>query len=183
MVRPLIHAIGLLSIASVCTAVQARETAQEARNREFIAGNYPPGALKRGEQGRVSFKITVEPDGSLGSCEVAGSSGFAGLDNETCEIMIFNARLKPVRDKSGRAIRASQSGFITWKHPGASGNIATATAASTPKPDEVVCKRSPRAGSLIAKTKQCMTRNEWLQSEQAVRDLMANLQFRAHSAN
>ena len=183
MVRPIIYAISLVAIASVGSVSQARETTRDARNREFIAKNYPPGALKRGEQGRVSFKITIEPDGSLGSCEVTKSSGFAGLDNETCEIMIFNARLKPVRDKSGRAVRSSQEGYINWTLPKATDVIANASVAAMPPPDEVICKRSAKAGSLIAKTKQCMTREDWLRSEQSVRDLMDNLQFRGHSGS
>ena len=182
MVRSLLYAVTLLSIASVCTAVQARETAQEAKNREFIARNYPPGALKRGEQGRVAFRITIEPDGSLGTCEVTESSGFAGLDSETCEIMIFNARLKPVRDKSGRSVRSSQKGFITWRLPEGREGFATATAAAMPKPDDIICKRTPKVGSLIVKTKQCMSRADWLRSEQAVRDQVENIQFRAFSS-
>lgn len=178
MSRVLILAASLVAIA-LPTAVKA-ETDLEAKNREFLVKNYPPGALKRGEQGRVAFRITIEPDGSLGQCEVTESSGFAGLDNETCEIMIFNARLKPVRDESGRAIRSKQNGFIVWRLPEGAQALAASGAETMPKPDEVLCKRSQKTGSLIAKTKQCMTREEWARTEQNTRDQVDNIMFRAH---
>ena len=178
MLRLLILASSLMAI-SLPTAAQA-ETDLEAKNREFIVKNYPPGALKRGEQGRVAFRITIEPDGSLGQCEVTESSGFVGLDNETCEIMIFNARLKPVRDESGRAVRSSQNGFIVWRLPEGSTSLATSTAASMPKPDKIFCKRTPKVGSLVAMTKQCMTKEEWMRTEQATREQVDNIMFRGH---
>ena len=178
MLGVLILASSLIAISS-STAAQA-ETDLEAKNREFLVKNYPPGALKRGEQGRVSFRLTIEPDGSLGQCQVTESSGFSGLDNETCEIMIFNARLKPVRDDSGRAIRSSQNGFIVWRLPEGTQAVASSTAQTMPKPDEVICKRSQKTGSLIAKTKQCMTREEWARNELNTRDQVENIQFRAH---
>ena len=170
-----------IALASSAAIAQAPgETAQQAENREFIVKNYPPGALKRGEQGKVTFRLTIEPDGSLGKCDITESSGFAGLDQETCEIMIFNARLKPVLNEEGRAIRATQTGFIVWRLPGSEGQVAAATPATMPKPEPVICKRSHKTGSLVAMTKQCMTQNEWKQSEQASRDQVENIMGRGN---
>jgi len=157
-----------------------QETAQEAKNREFIVKHYPPGALKRGEQGRVAFRITIEPDGSLGACDVTESSGFAGLDAETCEIMLHFARLKPVQNEEGRSVRTQSDGFIVWKLPDTVTQIASTAATKMPKPAGVVCKKVQKTGSLIASTKQCMTREEWTRTEQVWRDEMDHLQFRAH---
>ena len=180
--------ISLLILATIpalgSTAVVApharQETAQEAKNREFIVKNYPPGALKRGEQGRVAFRITIEPDGSLGGCDVTESSGFAGLDAETCEIMVFNARLKPVLNQEGQAIRAKQNGFIVWRLPGSPDAVAESTAKTMPKPDEIICKKQAKTGSLVATTKQCMTKTEWAQTEQVWKHEMDRLQFRGY---
>ena len=108
------------------------------------------------------------------------SSGFAGLDQETCEIMIYNARLKPVVNEEGRAIRATQTGFIVWRLPGSEAQVAAATPATMPKPEPVICKRTAKTGSLIAKTKQCMTRDEWKQTEQANRDQVDNIMARGN---
>ena len=179
----------LLLVASITTALASsgsgsqgatEQISRAANNGEFISKRYPAEALKRGEQGKVTFRLTIEPDGSLGSCDVTQSSGFATLDRETCEIMLHYARLKPVRNEEGRAIRATQDGFIVWKLPSSATKVASATSKTMPKPDQVICKRTPTTGSLIGKTKQCMTRAEWARTEQSTRDQMDNLQGRGH---
>lgn len=177
---PLLMIAAAPALALSATAAADAPTALEAANREFVVKNYPPGALKRGEQGRVAFRLTIEPDGSLSRCEVTESSGFSSLDDETCEIMVFNARLNPVRNEDGRAIRATQNGFIVWRLPGAPVQVAEAVPATMPKPDEVICKRSAKTGSLIATTKQCLTRRQWLAAEHAARDELERIQGRGH---
>lgn len=179
--------ISLLILASVpaltATSAAARDVesqvVQQSSNGEFLIRNYPPGAIKRGEQGKVGFRLTIEPDGSLGTCDVTESSGFRALDKETCEILLRHARLKPVRNSDGRAIRAAQSGFIVWRLP-AGAVIAASTAKTMPKPDQIICKRSQTTGSLVAKTKQCMTKTEWGRAQREARDEMDRLQGRGH---
>jgi TonB family protein len=138
---------------------------QDAKNGEFIWKFYPPGAAKRGEQGRVAFRLTIEPTGVISTCDVTESSGFKALDAETCEIMGQYARVQPVRNADGRAIRAQQNGFIVWKLPPGSVQVASATTGKTmPKPDQMICRKDITTGSLIATTKVCMTRSEWARS-------------------
>jgi TonB family protein len=176
----LLTATAALALSANGAAAPNDLSAAEAANREFVVKNYPPGALKRGEQGRVAFRLTIEPDGSLSRCEVTESSGFSSLDDETCEIMVFNARLTPVRGEDGRAIRATQNGFIVWRLPGAPVQAPVPVAATMPQPDEVICKRSGKTGSLVAQTKQCLTRKQWLQAEQEARDAVERLQGRGN---
>ena len=179
----LLAATPALAMSASGTVAAEGVTAQEAANREFVVKNYPPGALKRGEQGKVAFRLTIEPDGSLSRCEVTESSGFSSLDDETCEIMVFNARLTPVRGEDGRAIRATQNGFIVWRLPGAPTHVAQALPATMPKPDEVICKRSGKTGSLVAMTKQCLTKKQWLQAEQEARDALERIQGKGGCAD
>ncbi len=155
------------------------EVVRQSANGEFLTRNYPPGALKRGEQGKVGFRLTIEPDGSLGTCDITESSGFAALDKETCEIMLRHARLSPVRNSEGRAIRAVQPGFIVWRLPAGS-KVASSSATTMPKPDQIICKRSQTTGSLVAKTKQCMTRAEWARTQRQAQDEMDRIQGRGH---
>ena len=75
------------------------------KNGQFLWDYYPPGALKRGEQGRVAFSLTIEPTGVISSCDVTESSGFKALDAETCDIMGLYARVSPVRNADGREER------------------------------------------------------------------------------
>src|SRR3954470_23289533 len=82
----------------------ADQMVRDSKNGEFLWKYYPQGALKRGEQGRVAFRLTIEPTGTIGTCEVTESSGFKALDAETCDIMGLYARVEPVRNSDGRAI-------------------------------------------------------------------------------
>src|SRR5690349_12087627 len=154
---------------------------QDAKNGEFMWKYYPPGALKRGEQGRVAFKLTIEPTGTISTCDVTESSGFKALDAETCEIMALYARVQPVRNAEGRAIKATQTGFINWKLPPGATQIASAsTAKKMAKPDQLICRKDITTGSLIATTKQCLKRSEWLQQEQQTREEIERIQGKGY---
>jgi TonB family protein len=155
---------------------------REGANGEFISRHYPPGALKRGEQGRVAFRLTVETDGSIGECDVTESSGFASLDRETCEIMVRHARTKPVRNADGRTIRTTSPGHIIWKLPASTTRVASVSASTMEKPDKLICKRVQTTGSLIAKTRQCLSKRQWLQAEQEARDAAERIQGRGGCA-
>ena len=172
--------VSILLVAVAATPSGASETALQAQNREFMVKNYPAGPMKRGEQGRVAFRLTIEPDGSLSRCEVTESSGFAGLDNETCEIMIYSARLSPVRSEDGRAVRASQNGFIVWRLPASTVQLATPAATTMPKPEALICKKAQQTGSLIAKTQQCLTKRQWSLAEQEAREAIDRIQGKGY---
>jgi TonB family protein len=171
--------------SSVASAPNAEPpSVRRTTNGEFITKHYPYGALTKGEQGKVSFEVTIEPDGALGSCEVTRSSGFATLDRETCEFITKYARLKPVRNTDGRAVRAVQQGFINWKLPHGARKVATPTAASAKldrfgKPldlNKTICRTTPRTGSRVGSVKVCMTRQEWARSERENREGVESLQ-------
>ena len=149
---------------------------REAANGAFVSNHYPAGALKRGEQGRVGFRLTVEPDGSIGACDVTESSGFKSLDQETCEIMVRYARTKPVRNAEGRSIRTTSPGHIVWKLPANVTKVASSSAATMDKPDKLICKRVAETGSLIARTRQCLSKRQWLQAEQEAREAAERIQ-------
>jgi protein TonB len=182
---PMVMLISLPSMlwtAQSGSANAAEQMVRDEKNGEFIWKYYPPGALKRGEQGRVAFKLTIEPTGTISTCNVTESSGFKALDAETCEIMGMYAQVKPVRNSEGRAIRAEQSGFIVWKLPPGSVKIASASPSKTmPKPDEMICRKDITTGSLIATTKQCMTRAEWARTQKEMRDHWDQLQGHSYS--
>src|SRR5215203_18935 len=149
----MIHFLLLASIPASLAVVAYGETASgqavtAMKNGEFLAKNYPPRALAAGEQGKVGFRIVVEPDGSLGSCDVTQSSGFGSLDNETCELIVRNARLPVIRNVDGRAVRAVQNGYINWVHPGVNVKLASTSGAVVEKPDKIICKRTAATGSL-----------------------------------
>jgi TonB family protein len=152
----------LLSSAALALATTTDvEKSRLSPNAEFLAKHYPPAAKKRGEQGKVGFKIVVEPDGSLGSCEVTQSSGFQSLDNETCEIIVSYAKLNKIRNTDGRSVRATQVGYIDWRLPEGA-KVASATPSGDVRdPERIICKRQAETGSLVRRTKVCHTAKEW----------------------
>lgn len=176
----------LVSVNLASTTVLADNAAgdmvRSAANGEFLVSHYPPRALKVGEQGRVGFRITVEPDGSLGSCEVTQGSGSAALDRETCEVIVEFARFQPVRDGDGRAVRAVSDGYVDWKLPAGvkhAGAVA-ASANGASDLDKIVCKRTPRVGSIIIKVKQCMTLREWTRTADEAQEELKRLTRGGH---
>ena len=169
----------VLSSAAVAVA-DSDASVRSSANGEFISRHYPPGAYKRGEQGRVGFRLTIEPDGSLGTCDVTESSGFATLDKETCEVMLRYASFTPVHNADGRAIRTVRPGYIVWKLRDGAPQLATTDAVTMPKPEQVLCKRTPTTGSLIQRTKQCMTRVEWARNRRQNQDTIDEIQGKGH---
>jgi len=163
--------LSLPSLTSTVTManVDGGQSVRISANGEFIAKNYPPRALKAREQGKVGFSLVVEPDGSLGSCEITESSGSKVLDNETCELILRHAHLNPVRNADGRAIRAVQTGHINWKLPSNAPQMASVAAGTGPDPDRIICKRTAKTGSLVARTKQCMTGRQWAEANRIAR--------------
>jgi TonB family protein len=171
MILSLLLAIPSVALGSASTYAPADQSVRPSKNGEFIAKHYPPRALKAGEQGKVSFRLVVQPDGSLGTCEVTKSSGYKSLDDETCELILRYARLSITRNSDGRAVRSEQNGFINWVHPKGQGKQASAMELAAAKtPDKIICKRTPSTGSLIRRSKQCMTARQWAEASRIARD-------------
>lgn len=162
MAMRLLVLLPVLASSSAIAVNQAEPATKLSPNAEFLAEHYPRDALKRGEQGKVGFRITVEPDGSLGSCEVTQGSGFKALDNATCEIIVSYARLKKIENSDGRSVRGAQVGYIDWRLPEGAPKVATsASPQKLDNPDKIICKRTTRTGSWVARTKTCHTAREW----------------------
>lgn len=172
-------AIGTIGSAPASDSVAGRTT----NNAEFLTKNYPAESLKREEQGRVGFQLTFEANGTLVGCAITQSSGFANLDNGTCEMLARSAKIEPARDAEGRRVSSIRSGYVDWKLPAAGVRLAQAQAQTSSvvptAADPLVCKRSPVSGSIIKKVKRCMTRSEWKIQDRLVQDEI----YRAQTSN
>jgi len=176
--------IGLPALSSAAASDAPSSYVRAAKNGEFLSDYYPEGALKRGEQGTVGFRIGVEREGWVGFCEITQSSGFRALDRETCEIMVQYAKVNPVRTSDGRLVRAIQDGRITWRLPAKASRTAAAPSFNSgPKPDPIMCRRDNTVGSMVAKTIQCLTRSEWELQQGFTQDAWRELQGKGHSGN
>lgn len=85
--------------------------------RLFSVDDYPQEAIRREEQGTVSYRVTVGADGRVTRCEVAVSSGSASLDSATCSIIQRRARFRAARDQHGKSTEDQFNGRIRWVLP------------------------------------------------------------------
>jgi TonB family protein len=129
----------------------------QSKNGEFIFSQYPPRAKAAGEQGSVRFRAEVDDKGNPLSCTVTAGSGYQRLDQETCDLIIDHATFATTLDAEGKARAAVRDGIVNWKIPGATVQKQAASASGR-SPDEVVCKRVTKTGSLVSHSRLCMTR-------------------------
>jgi len=165
----------LLLIAAVTATAPAENSPVQSKNGEFIFRQYPPRAKAAGEQGSVRFQAEVDAKGNVMSCKVTQGSGHERLDRETCELIANYASFRPALDSEGTAREATHDGVVNWRLPGVVPAAKVASIGGRPL-DEVVCKRSSKTGSLIATTKRCMTRREWIQFAEEHQDDVKELQ-------
>jgi TonB family protein len=150
----------LLFIAAVTATAPNQESPVQSKNGEFIFRQYPPRAKAAGEQGAVRFQAEVDASGNVMSCKVTEGSGYERLDRETCDLIVDHASFKPTLDDSGTARAAVHDGIVNWRLPGRT-QAPVKMALGGKSPDEVVCKRSTKTGSLVISSRLCMTRREW----------------------
>ena len=169
----------LFAAAAFAAAESAPATGQsvQSKDNEFIFSQYPPRALAAGEQGSVKFRADVDEEGNVRGCKVTASSGYERLDRETCDLIVEHANFKPVLDREGKAREAAHDGIVNWRIPGASAPVKiTFTNDSTP--DKVICKRIQKTGSLVSRSRVCMTAREWSQQADQYQDEYGAMQGR-----
>ena len=171
----------LLLIAALTAPAQTQQSPVQTKNGEFIFRQYPPRARAAGEQGSVRFQAEVDAKGNVMSCRVTASSGYRRLDDETCEMIIDHASFKPTLDSKGKAREAIHDGIVNWRIPGAATPAKVALIGGK-SPDEVVCKRITKTGSLVSHSRLCLTRREWVRYAEENQDRYGEVQGRFGSS-
>jgi TonB family protein len=163
----------LLFLAAITATAPNQESPVQSKNGEFIFSQYPARAKAAGEQGAVRFQAEVDAKGNVMSCKVTEGSGHERLDRETCDMIVRHASFKPTRDSEGIARGATHDGVVNWRIPG----VAPATTKIAGKsPDEVVCKRINKTGSLVSHSRLCLTRREWSLNADRYQDQVGEFQ-------
>lgn len=155
----------LLLIAAAAATAPNPSSPVQSKNGEFVFSQYPPRAKAAGEQGSVRFQAEVDSNGNVMSCKVTQGSGHERLDRETCDLIVDHASFNPTLDSEGKAREAIHDGVVNWRLPGVA---PAATKIAGKSPDEVVCKRSLKTGSLVMASRLCLTRREWAQRGEAI---------------
>ena len=169
--------IGVLLAAAAASLVQATDSVApvQSKNGEFIFSKYPPRALAAGEQGAVRFRAEVDAKGNVMGCKVTAGSGYERLDRETCDLIVNHATFKPTLDGDGKAREAIHDGIVNWRIPGAPPAAKVALIGGK-SPDEVVCKRITKTGSLVSHSRLCLTRREWVRYAEENQDRYGEVQ-------
>lgn len=162
-----------LLLAALNLGAMAETTQVQSKNGEFIFSQYPPRAKAAGEQGSVRFRAEVDARGNVMNCKVTQGSGHERLDRETCDLIVDHAKFKPALDGDGKGRDAVHEGYVNWRIPGAA---PASTKFAGKAPDEVVCKRVNKTGSLVSRSRLCLTRREWARYAEQNQDLFGEIQ-------
>jgi protein TonB len=79
--------------------------------------DYPPEAVRNGDEGRVEITVRVGPNGRVTSCQVTGSSGHPSLDEATCRTYAKRARFAPALAADGTPVESSYVDRVRWQLP------------------------------------------------------------------
>ena len=79
--------------------------------------DYPPSALRSGEEGTTGVRLTVDADGRVTDCSITSSSGFPDLDQTACRLLPRRARFTPVKDAAGNAVASTYATAVPWHIP------------------------------------------------------------------
>ena len=86
---------------------------QQIRGRLSV-NDFPLGLIGPGERASVGVRYAVEPDGTVGTCQVQRSSGFAEVDAMACRLIAARFRFRPARDRLGQPVRSTVTETHTW---------------------------------------------------------------------
>jgi TonB family protein len=176
---------GLFIIALAAATVFAAEDLQsvQSKNDEFVFSKYPPRALAAGEQGAVRFQAEVNEQGLVLSCKITQSSGHWRLDRETCELIVNHATFKPALDSEGRAHAAVHDGIVNWRIPGRTQSEAAIKLVTSKESEKLICKRSPKTGSLVVHSRLCLSARDWERYADQYQEDWGSLQGRKGHTN
>lgn len=98
-------------------AIQPRDVQATTLGRFITEDDYPPWALRTREQGNVTYKLSIDTEGRVDTCQIINSSGSNVLDSQTCRIMQRRARLLPARDHHGNPVKGAFVSNYNWRLP------------------------------------------------------------------
>jgi protein TonB len=99
--------------ASKATGVRAKGD----RGAWITTADYPPAAIRAGEQGVVGVALRIDAAGRVASCVVTQPSGSATLDDATCRLYQRRGRFAPARDDAGVPVAATFADRVRWELP------------------------------------------------------------------
>lgn len=79
--------------------------------------DYPPAAIRSGDQGSVGVSFTINTEGRVENCQVTSSSGSSLLDRTTCQLVTRRGRYTAAKDAAGNSTTSRASLRFRWVLP------------------------------------------------------------------
>lgn len=79
--------------------------------------DYPPSAIRAGNEGTTGISWDINEQGRVENCTVTSSSGHADLDKAACTAITRRGRYSPAMDQAGNPIRSKASRRVRWVLP------------------------------------------------------------------
>jgi protein TonB len=79
--------------------------------------DYPSLDLNAEHEGVTHFSLSIDTAGRVSGCTVTASSGWPGLDNATCRLIMKRARFSPAADENGQPTTGAFASAIRWTIP------------------------------------------------------------------
>ena len=155
-----------------------KKAVRDANNWDVIHKLYPPRALAAREEGLVGFMVEIDSSGSPTRCKITHSSGHPLLDLETCQLIMMHATFNRPTGASPSQ-RRSYEGVVNWRLPTTASTVAPAppkAIAEAAAPEQLICKRIPRTGSLAGFERKCMSKSDWQRASTESRTVWDQLQ-------
>ena len=160
-----------------------QKAAQNALNWDIFQKLYPKRALEAREEGAVGFVVSLDNKGEVTRCQVTHTSGHPLLDEETCQLVTLHAQFKADPAISGSQTRSHQ-GLIAWKLPESLKMLEPPKpVAAAQAPEQVVCKKTVRAGTLAGFERTCMTPTQWARQTDDMKQPYEEMQGRKGSSS
>ncbi len=175
--------------AALLSSLAATSVSAASTMSEVMRSSYPRESLALGEQGTVEFAIDLDEQARVDSCMVTRSSGYARLDEATCDLMVLNAKFAPAQTEDGTRVATTRTGRVTWKLP----TEYSRNAARAPRPasftraqlqeKRLICRRSTQTGSLLKKQAHCLTSAEWTEADAIAKEQVKKFINSTHATN
>ena len=95
--------------------LQRRPQPSNYPGKWLTPSDYPPSALRKGEQALLTFRLSIDDKGRPTDCDILRSYADAKFNDVLCKLLIQRARFKPAHDSSGNPIASyyvNQARFV-----------------------------------------------------------------------